>query len=546
MTNYTSKIIGNAVSGIRSQQAMIANVGNNIANVNTPGYSRRTVNLESRAGAANGTGLNIGNGVQVGSIQRNVDQYLERQTRDVAAEAKSAETVSSFLERVDHLFSLNTEQQTVGNSLTSFFVAANDLSLNPASIELRQALLEKGEDLVGSISNTYNELANLQDEAGERIDAEIATVNSITTQIAGLNARIAGQEVSGGGGANDEKDKRALLLKQLSEKISFSTIENSDGSISVALENGFTLVSGSTARNLSTTTTPSFGSGTLPQSLSGGVLSYIVYDYSNGAGTQQVDFTNFLKDQNGTIGGLLKVRGYVDPALVTPSAFQADGHLVEIASRIEAITRTLLTSVNQEYLGPDRSAITAGHQPSSGDLNGAVPSTYGLFDFTFGGAKDTDVDGFPDDYGTHNLGNYSSLLTMAFTDPRRVAAARDATPLLATPSFAPGDGRNIAAIAGLRSQALTFTAGTFTLTGTFDEAYQETVTTVSNKQSRADLDQSVSEAKLVSIENQREAVSGVSLEEEFTSLIGFQKSFEASARMVRTAQELLDTILQLI
>jgi flagellar hook-associated protein 1 FlgK len=546
MTNYTSKIIGNAVSGIRSQQAMIANVGNNIANVNTPGYSRRTVNLESRAGAANGTGLNIGNGVQVGSIQRNVDQYLERQTRDVAAEAKSAETVSSFLERVDHLFSLNTEQQTVGNSLTSFFVAANDLSLNPASIELRQALLEKGEDLVGSISNTYNELANLQDEAGERIDAEISTVNSITTQIAGLNARIAGQEVSGGGGANDEKDKRALLLKQLSEKISFSTIENSDGSISVALENGFTLVSGSTARNLSTTTTPSFGSGTLPQSLSGGVLSYIVYDYSNGAGTQQVDFTNFLKDQNGTIGGLLKVRGYVDPALATPSAFQADGHLVEIASRIEAITRTLLTSVNQTYLGPDRSAITAGHQPSSGDLNGAVPSTYGLFDFTFGGVKDTDVDGFPDDYGTHNLGNYSSLLTMAFTDPRRVAAARDATPLLATPSFAPGDGRNIAAIAGLRSQSLTFTAGTFSLTGTFDEAYQETVTTVSNKQSRADLDQSVSEAKLVSIENQREAVSGVSLEEEFTSLIGFQKSFEASARMVRTAQELLDTILQLI
>ena len=546
MTNYTSKIIGNAVSGIRSQQAMIANVGNNIANVNTPGYSRRTVNLESRAGAANGTGLNIGNGVQVGSIQRNVDQYLERQTRDVAAEAKSAETVSSFLERVDHLFSLNTEQQTVGNSLTSFFVAANDLSLNPASIELRQALLEKGEDLVGSISNTYNELANLQDEAGERIDAEISTVNSITTQIAGLNARISGQEVSGGGGANDEKDKRALLLKQLSEKISFSTIENSDGSISVALENGFTLVSGSTARNLSTTTTPSFGSGTLPQSLSGGVLSYIVYDYSNGAGTQQVDFTNFLKDQNGTIGGLLKVRGYVDPALATPSAFQADGHLVEIASRIEAITRTLLTSVNQTYLGPDRSAITAGHQPSSGDLNGAVPSTYGLFDFTFGGVKDTDVDGFPDDYGTHNLGNYSSLLTMAFTDPRRVAAARDATPLLATPSFAPGDGRNIAAIAGLRSQSLTFTAGTFSLTGTFDEAYQETVTTASNNQSRADLDQSVSEAKLVSIENQREAVSGVSLEEEFTSLIGFQKSFEASARMVRTAQELLDTILQLI
>jgi flagellar hook-associated protein 1 FlgK len=545
MTNFGAKIINNAVSGIRSQQAMIANAGNNIANVNTPGYSRRTVNLQSRPSVGNGSGIDVGSGVEVGSIQRHAEEYLEKQSRTIAGESKSAETVSNFLERVDHLFSLNTDQQTIGNSLTNFFIASNDLATNPASIELRKSFIEKGQDLVGSISNTYNELANLQDEAGSRIDAEILTVNSITEQIAGLNMRIAGQEVAGGG-ASDEKDKRSLLLKQLAEKLSFTTVEVSDGSVSVTLENGFSLVSGGTSRALTTTKTPSFAAGILPQSLSGGVLSYVVYDYSNGAGTQHIDFTRSFKDQNGTIGGLLKVRGYVDPSLTTPSAFQADGHLVEIASRVEAISRTLLGSVNQTYLGPDRSAITAGWQSSSGDLNGAVPSTYGLFDFNFSGIKDTDADGYPDDVGTHNVGNYSSLMQMAFTDPRRVAAARDSTPLAVAPTFAPGDGRNIDAISALRSQSLSFSTGTFSLNGTFDEAYQETVTTVSNAQSRANLEQSVSDAKLISIENQREAVSGVSLEEEFTSLIGFQKAFEASARMVRTAQDLLDTILQLI
>ena len=135
---------------------------------------------------------------------------------------------------------------------------------------------------------------------------------------------------------------------------------------------------------------------------------------------------------------------------------------------------------------------------------------------------------------------------MAFTDPRRVAAALDATPLAVLPSFAPGDGRNMVAISGLRSQSLSFATGSYSLTGTFDDAYQETVTTISNKQSRANLEQSVASAKLISIENQRESVSGVSLEEEFTGLISSQKAFEASARMVKTAQDLLDTILNLI
>lgn len=541
MPNYSAKILGTAISGIRTHQAVIANTGNNIANVNTPGYSRRTVSLENVSGGVGG-GLNIGGGVDVTAIQRQVDVYLNRQLLDAKGEQASADMVSNFVSRIDNLFNLTSDQATIGSSLTSFFNAANDLAVNPSSIELRQNFLLEAQGLIDSIKNTYNSLAALQDEADNRIVTEVDTVNSLTSQIADLNGRITTVE-SSGAAANDERDQRDQLLEQLGQKLTFSQIQLPDGSVTITLENGFALVTGTSTKQLSVTENPSFGTSPLPESLSGGHLNYIVYDYSNGAGTQQLDFTNFLKNQNGTIGGLLKVRGYVDPAIGSSSPFNADGHIVDVAKRVESITQALLGAVNQTYLGPDQDAGTAGHQPSAEDLDGNPPATYGLFTFDFSGTRDVNGNGLPDDLGNHNIANYSSRLSLTSLDPRDVAAARDLTGVAA---LAPGDGSNINAIAAMSSQSMTFSAPGFSLTGTFDNAYQEAVTTVSNKASRALLDVSMADSKAVSLQTQRDSVSAVSLEEEFTNLITSQKAFEASARMIRTAQEMLDTILNIL
>lgn len=547
MANYGAKILNNAVSSLLAQQGIIANTSNNIANVNTEGYSRRVLNLETRTGRGGGQ-LSIGNGVDIGSLTRVADNYIETQLQKATADSKSGETVNQFLSRVDPLFDLSGEQTTIGSALTGFFTAVEDVAANPSSIELRATFIERATDLTDSIRNTYNSLAQLQDEAGQRLTTEVASVNSLTSQIAELNARIAGIEGPGNLAA-DERDRRDLLVKQLSEKLSFTTLESSDGQISVNLANGFALVSGPNNRELSVTSNPSFAAGTLPQSLSGGVLSYVVYDYSNGAGTAHTDFTQSLMNQDGTIGGLLKVRGYVDPALTQPSPFQANGHLVEIAQRVEAIATTLLTVVNQTYLGPiDSDPVTVGFQPSSGDLDGNQPGVYGLFDFEFAGVKDTDGSGIPDDIGTHaGIGNYSSRITFGITDPRAIAAAYDDVNVSpAVQVFAPGDGRNMQALADLRTSAQTFNAGSFSLTGTFEDAYTEAVVTVSNKRSRAELNFSVAQSKLLSAEGQRDALSSVSLDEEFTSLIRFQKAFQAAARLVKTAEALMDEIVNLV
>lgn len=545
-SNYTSKILNNATRALAVNQAVIAATGNNIANVNTPGYARRVINLETAGGSNNASSLQLGSGVQLGSLTRQVDEFLNKTVRDALSIKGSATAQNDLLSRIEPLFNLTGASNTIGSTISAFFQSINNLSVNPASIELRQDLIERGNDLSYAITNTFNTLANLQDEADRRIESEVQVINSLTTQIADLNGKISQLE-TGGNVAADERDQRDQILEKLSEKISFSQVESSDGSVTLFLSNGFALVSGSTSRALETTKSPSFNTGGLPPSLSGGVLNYIVYDYSGGNGTGHLDLTSFIAQGQGSVAGLLGMRGVADASQT--SAFEASGTLVEVASRVEAITRQLLTSVNFSYLGPDRTGALAGHQPSSGDLNGANPAVFGLFDFTYNGTKDADGDGVPElsDLNSAGLDTYSRYLSFKVTDPRNIAAARDAgSGYPAAAVYASGDGRNMEALADLQDTNMSFAVGSYSLTSTFDQAYVETVTHVGNAKSRAQVDYEVAEDNYITAANRRDEVSGVSLDEEFSNLIKFQKSFEASARLVRTAQTILDTLVSLL
>ena len=118
--NFSAKILGNAISSLNAQQAVIANASNNIANVNTEGYSRRKVVLETRSDTS-GTGLSLGNGVQVADVQRVSDEFLENILRETIGEQSSAEMQNGFLERVEALFSLSGGAKTIGSTMTDFF-----------------------------------------------------------------------------------------------------------------------------------------------------------------------------------------------------------------------------------------------------------------------------------------------------------------------------------------------------------------------------------------------------------------------------------------
>jgi len=550
MTNFSAKILNNATGALAAQQAVIANIGNNIANANTPGFARRVVELQTRTSSNVGISINIGNGVEVANIQRIADSFIETILQQATSTNGAAGVKDEFLKRLEGLFSVSGDSTTIGSALTGFFNSINDLTTNPSSIELRKNVMEQTTSLVDTIKNTYNSIADLQTEADNRLTSEIANVNSIASQIADLNVLVSQRETSGQT-ASDERDKRDVLVNKLADKIGFTTLNNPDGSINITFANGFPLVSGNTARALELTSAPSFAAGTLPPSLSGGILRYVVYDYDPGAGQAHLDLTQFLKDGGGAVGGLLEIRG--TNATSNTTAFQADGILAEMGSRVEAVTRQLLTSVNQTYLGPDE---TPGgvHQASSRDLNGAAPSAvYGLFDWTAQSvaAKDVDGNGFPDDIDDPTLAvkNFSSILKTTFTDPRQFAAALDSDPTAGVVSFETGNGANAKALADLQLSTFTFDLGSFgsqSLTTTFGGTFDEAVTHVGNAKATASLDSSVAQANLVTAQGKHDEVSSVSLDEEFTNLVRFQKAYQASARMIKVADDLMTQIIQLI
>ncbi|MDZ4786639.1 MAG: flagellar hook-associated protein FlgK [bacterium] len=539
MANFGAKLLNTAISSLNAQQGVLASISNNIANANTPGYARRSVQLENQSSGDGKTGLNIGSGVKISSLIRYVDEFANRSLREAVQNKSNATTKDDLLSRVEDLFSLTGDTQTIGITLTDFFAALNDLTVNPASLELRANVIERGRDLVGSIKDTYNSLANLQREIDEKLVIEVDSINLMTSQIATLNQLVAQRE-STGNVAADERDRRDFLLEKLSGKLSFNVTELSDGTINVTLPSGLDLVYGSNSRDLEVTNSPSFAGSSLPPTLWGGTPSFIVYNYGGSGGAAHVDLTGDIASGSGGLAGLLNVRGVYSATDTSP--FQGDGVLPELASRIEGITRFLLTEFNEEYLGPDE---TSGgvHQASSMDLDGNIPGVYGFFDFAFSGLKDTDGDGLPDDLGTHaGVTNYSSLLQLASTDPRDIAAGRDLNATAGVLSGAPGDATNLQALVDLQDDTYTDTVGGFSFTGTIEQFYVNAVSFVGNEKSKSATDKTVSDSNYKIAADRRDQVSATSIDEEFTSLTRFQKAYEASARLIRIGNQLLDEI----
>jgi flagellar hook-associated protein 1 FlgK len=198
MVNFNSKILSNSVSAMTAQQALLANASNNIANVNTPGYTRRQIDISTRNDPALVEGvLRIGSGVQLGEISRITSDFLEMTLRNATSQQSEAKVRNDFLSRVEDLFSLSGSQPTVGLALNDFFSAINQVGVDPSNLDLRLDVQQRGEDLINIINSTFQEIANTQNDLNQRVYQEVNQLNSITDQVAKLNTFIGAREAAG-------------------------------------------------------------------------------------------------------------------------------------------------------------------------------------------------------------------------------------------------------------------------------------------------------------------------------------------------------------
>lgn len=235
-------------SGLLAFQNALTTTSHNISNVNTDGYSRQRVELDTRFPERTGAGF-FGTGVDTTSVQRITDKFLTQQVRVQTSQSSRLDTFYELSSRVDNV--LANPDAGLAPSLQEFFDAVHGVADNPTSQAARQVLISNAESLVDRFHSVYDRLFALHREVNTKLEGAVGEVNMLAKGIADLNKQIIQEQGKAGGQpANDLLDQRDELLRRLSEQVSVTTVAQDDGAINVFVGTGQTLVIGGTANKL--------------------------------------------------------------------------------------------------------------------------------------------------------------------------------------------------------------------------------------------------------------------------------------------------------
>ena len=214
-------------------------IGHNIANVNTPGYTRQRVNIVSTLPEYSAQGI-LGSGVKVGSIRQIRDLFLGEQFRQENKSLGEWTYKNKILSQIESLFN-EPNDTTLSNLMSDFWNSWSDLSTGVQGA--RSNIISQTRKMTNGFHDMANQLNNLRDSIDRDISNFTGEINRYTAEIAGLNQQIKTQEV-GGDMANDLRDQRSFLLDELSTLIDVNNLENPNGTMTVYI-GAMSIVNGS-------------------------------------------------------------------------------------------------------------------------------------------------------------------------------------------------------------------------------------------------------------------------------------------------------------
>ncbi len=197
------------LTGLLISQRSLQTIGHNLANVNTPGYSRQVNSLSARDPLATTHGV-IGQGGTIDEIKRIKDDLLDSQIQSYTSLSGSAEVQNRTLKTLEGIFG-ELSEFSLSNSIEKFFQSIQELTLNPEFMTSRYQLLQDGINLANTVGYLDEQFKQLIEDNDQEIKTKITELNGITGEIAQLNERISVVEL-GTGNANDLKDKRDVLV----------------------------------------------------------------------------------------------------------------------------------------------------------------------------------------------------------------------------------------------------------------------------------------------------------------------------------------------
>ncbi len=278
-----------AVQSLLADNGALQTTNNNIANANTPGYSRQTVILQPAAPTNEGN-LSMGNGVVLEGFQSVRDELLQMQIQQQTQAQSGANAQLTSLQQIQPAFTTSTKD--IGTQISALFSSLSSLSADPTSSSSRQGVLTAGQNLATAFNTTSNSLTTQQTGLNTQVTQDVSQINQLTQQIAALNPQLAVLKSSGqdGGTIQDQQDQLVLSLSKLTDV----SITQTESGVTLSTGNGTPLVVGSQSFALQTTT----GSDGMKH----------VLDHSSS------DITASLK--SGSLGGTIQMRDQTIPDLL--------------------------------------------------------------------------------------------------------------------------------------------------------------------------------------------------------------------------------------
>lgn len=317
-------ILAIGTSGLSAAYTALRTAGNNIANVNVPGYSRQEAVMAPQVGTFLG-GNYVGQGVAVTEVRRVYSDFLTQQAHAAQAASGEANVRYGSLAQVANQFS--DPITGVGATIDQFFQQIQDLSQRAADPSTRQALLSSANLMAQRFNDVGDRLQEFRVSADAQIRREVEAVGRLAEEVAQLNDRISLAQ-GAGLSPNDLLDRRDVAIRQLNDSIRVSMVEQTDGSANLFLANGQPLVVGNRASTLAVSVNP-----VDPQEVQVGVQT---------AGA----LIPIAADSGGKIGGLLTFRSQ---------------DLVQVENELGRIAVVLSEQFNiQHRLGNDRNGVAGG------------------------------------------------------------------------------------------------------------------------------------------------------------------------------------------
>lgn len=246
---------------LRASQLGVAITGQNIANVNTPGYSRQAVQLSADPPVPS-SGQLVGSGVHIDGVKSFRDQFISTRLQTETAINGRLNAHRDTLTPVEATFNELDTTGGINAGLQGYFGAFRSLEANPASTSLRTAVVERGRVLASAFHNTRARVIEVRTAADTDIRATVQTVNELTKDIATLNGKILAAEAVGDN-TGDLKDQRDNYVREVAQLTGARTTTNLDGQVTLTLGDGRALVTGDQATALTIEDTPPDGLATI-------------------------------------------------------------------------------------------------------------------------------------------------------------------------------------------------------------------------------------------------------------------------------------------